>query len=129
MILIVGGYCQGKRDFAKRTWNLADTDLANGAECGADEILEKRAVYNLHLFVRRLGETIQPSTELEFFGSRIAALQNKIVISDEVGLGVVPVCGEERRWREAVGRVCCLLAQNADEVYRVNAGIPAKIKG
>ena len=52
-----------------------------------------------------------------------------IVISDEVGCGVVPIDREEREWREAVGRVCCLLAQRSERVDRVYAGILTCLKG
>lgn len=50
------------------------------------------------------------------------------VISDEVGCGIVPMDRDERAFREANGRVNCLLAEEADEVYRVVAGIFQKIK-
>lgn len=50
------------------------------------------------------------------------------VVSDEVGCGIVPMDRDERVFREANGRVNCLLAEEADEVYRVMAGIFQKIK-
>jgi adenosylcobinamide kinase/adenosylcobinamide-phosphate guanylyltransferase len=59
----------------------------------------------------------------------MADLKGKIVISDETGNGIVPADAEDRRVRETTGRLCCRIAQNADEVYRVFAGIPVKIKG
>ena len=124
MVLIVGGYCQGKLDFAKETWGLADADIADGAACEPGAIFQKSALNSLHLLIRRMSP--EP---LDFFESQMDALRDKIIISDEIGLGVVPIDDEERLWRENVGRVCCLLAQNADEVYRVCAGIPMKIKG
>ena len=51
-----------------------------------------------------------------------------IAVSNEVGSGVVPLDPEERAWREAVGRVGCRIAAEADEVYRVVAGIVQRIK-
>ena len=41
----------------------------------------------------------------------------------------MPVEREERIYREANGRVNCYLAEQADTVYRVIAGIATKIKG
>lgn len=64
----------------------------------------------------------------------LAALADELagrscVICDEVGCGVVPIDPADRAWREAVGRLCCLLAERADVVVRVCCGIPQAIKG
>ena len=53
---------------------------------------------------------------------------NCIVVSDEVGCGVVPIDREERLWREKVGRALCVIAQASDSVTRVICGIGVKIK-
>ena len=52
-----------------------------------------------------------------------------IVVSNEVGLGLVPENKLGRVYRDLLGRANQLLAQRADEVYFMAAGIPAKIKG
>ena len=52
-----------------------------------------------------------------------------IVVSNEVGLGLVPENKLGRVYRDLLGRANQLLAQHADEVYFMAAGIPAKIKG
>ena len=52
-----------------------------------------------------------------------------VVVTDEVGYGIVPMEAEERAWREACGRVCTVLAQQAEEVVRVCCGIGRRIKG
>ena len=58
----------------------------------------------------------------------LAKTQDLVLIYPEVGSGVVPLDPEERTWREAVGRVGCRIAAEADEVYRVVAGIAQRIK-
>lgn len=50
------------------------------------------------------------------------------VVSDEVGCGIVPMDQSERIFREANGRVNCLLAGEADEVYRIVVGVFQRIK-
>lgn len=50
------------------------------------------------------------------------------VVSDEVGSGVVPMQAEERRYREAVGRALCRLAESAESVTRCVCGIGVRIK-
>ena len=42
---------------------------------------------------------------------------------------MVPVEPEQRTWREAVGRLCCRLAQRAERVERIFCGLPMVLKG
>ncbi len=51
-----------------------------------------------------------------------------IIISNEVGMGIVPDNRMGRLYRDALGRVNQTLAQNADEVYFLAAGIPLRVK-
>jgi adenosylcobinamide kinase / adenosylcobinamide-phosphate guanylyltransferase len=51
-----------------------------------------------------------------------------VLVSDEVGLGVVPATPEGRRFRDALGRLNQRLAASADEVHLVVAGIPLRLK-
>lgn len=60
----------------------------------------------------------------------IAAYEgNFIVISNEVGLGLVPESKLGRIYRDLLGKANQILAQRADEVYFMACGIPVKIKG
>ena len=56
-------------------------------------------------------------------------LRGHVVTCDEIGCGVVPIERNDENWREAVGRLCCALAEQADAVIRVWAGVPRFIKG
>ena len=58
---------------------------------------------------------------------RLAA--KAIVTCSEVGAGVVPIDAQERAWREAVGRMSCELASQAEVVVRMVCGIPVVLKG
>lgn len=51
-----------------------------------------------------------------------------VVVSDEVGFGVVPESAGTRRFRDELGRLNQALAAAADEVTLVVAGIPARLK-
>ncbi len=51
-----------------------------------------------------------------------------IIVSNEVGLGLVPETKLGRFYRDLLGKVNQILAQHADEVYFMVAGIPAKVK-
>ncbi len=52
-----------------------------------------------------------------------------IIVSNEVGLGIVPENELARFYRDLLGKVNQLISQKADEVYFMVAGIPLKIKG
>jgi adenosylcobinamide kinase/adenosylcobinamide-phosphate guanylyltransferase len=50
------------------------------------------------------------------------------IVSNEVGMGIVPDNALSRRFRDLAGRLNQELAAIADEVYLVTAGIPLRIK-
>lgn len=103
-ILIVGGAAQGKSAFARSLSPEADI------------------VDNLHKIVRDALENGMPVPKaVDFLG--------KTVVCDELGCGVVPIDTMERDWREMTGRLCCDIAAQADQVYRVCCGMAQCIKG
>jgi adenosylcobinamide kinase / adenosylcobinamide-phosphate guanylyltransferase len=51
-----------------------------------------------------------------------------IIVSNEVGLGVVPAYRMGRLYRDCLGRANQMLAQTADEVFLLVAGIPMTVK-
>jgi len=52
-----------------------------------------------------------------------------IIVSNEVGLGLVPPYPAGRVYRDALGMANQMLAKNADEVYFMVAGIAIALKG
>lgn len=52
-----------------------------------------------------------------------------ILVTNEVGLGIVPENEIARRYRDLVGRCNQQIAAAADDVYLVSCGIPLQIKG
>ena len=51
-----------------------------------------------------------------------------IMVSGEVGLGIVPENALARRYRDLVGQCNQVVARFADKVYLVSCGIPVRIK-
>ena len=51
-----------------------------------------------------------------------------IIVTNEVGLGLVPANEMGRLYRDLLGKANQILAQHADEVYLMVAGMPIKIK-
>ncbi|MEP2718720.1 bifunctional adenosylcobinamide kinase/adenosylcobinamide-phosphate guanylyltransferase [Pseudophaeobacter sp.] len=52
-----------------------------------------------------------------------------VVVSNEVGQGIVPDNTQARRFREAQGRLNITLAARADTVVQVTVGLPHVLKG
>ena len=52
-----------------------------------------------------------------------------VVVSDEVGLGIVPMHAGARAYRDLVGIAHQRLAAMADEAYLLVAGLPVTLKG
>ena len=54
--------------------------------------------------------------------------KDKIIISDEISSGIVPLKKEDRMWREETGRCLQYLSKESSCVYRVFCGISTIIK-
>lgn len=127
MKLIVGGYAQGKLDYVMRKIGEAPCTVTDGnlpeagAEAGVIMIID-----HLHHFIReRLLSGQCPEDELLQF---VEQYPDCILISDEVGNGIVPADAFEREYRERTGRILVELAGRAEEVERVICGIGQRIK-
>lgn len=104
-VFIIGGAHQGKAALARALYPALPL------------------VENLHVRVREeLAAGRDPLALLD-------SLRGHAVTCDEVGCGVIPIDRADEAYREAVGRLCCALAAEADAVVRVTAGIPQYIKG
>lgn len=65
----------------------------------------------------------------EFLAQRfLFADPSRVIVTDEIGGGIVPISGEERNWREETGRTCCCMAALSEQVWRVVCGIGTRIK-
>lgn len=108
MIFVTGPMFAGKRDYVCAALGWTEAELA------------RRAVWDVQ-------ELAAGAEDLEALAEQLA--RNEAVIATEVGGGVVPVAPEQRREREAAGRLACLLARRADTVVRVCCGLPQLLKG
>ena len=124
MELIIGGAHQGKLSLVMaRGYSMAQ--VRDGENCPLHPQQPAEVLYGLHHLIRRAMEEELPIPQLL---SRHIGPET-VVICDEVGCGIVPMEKKQRQWREAVGRACCYLAQQANRVERVCCGIPMTIKG
>ncbi len=123
MYIITGGAFQGKWSYAQKQTGLPAAAFTDGETAGYEDIFHAEGIVNFHLYVRRC-LTGQNEEELEAFAQRLYEENpGLILVTDEVGSGIVPMDPEERAYREAVGRVCTFLARRAQRVDRVVCGI------
>ena len=75
------------------------------------------------------GESFQGAKELDaFFLALEHAPCSLILVSNEVGMGIIPMGPETRRFRDEAGRLNQRVAALADEVIFVFSGLPVEIK-
>lgn len=128
MKLVIGGAYQGKTDAACQLFGYAKENIADGSVCSLDEITKCTAISSFHLYMKRwLKENPEKSAE-DLANFIISENPTVLIITNEIGYGIVPMEREERDWREFTGRVCCILAKEADTVVRVVAGVPMFLK-
>lgn len=132
MDLIIGGFAQGKLEYAKKQYTkhtvVDDSEYNNLLNMSVDE--DETLIWNnLHLCIRDL---LVRGAELgvvdDYVFSVVARFPNLVIISDEIGNGIVPLDEQDRIWREATGRILCRVASESNRVVRVVCGIPTVLK-
>lgn len=131
MILIIGGFAQGKLHYVKQNYvhhedgrevPVLDGTLELPAEAGAGQVV----VNHLHSYIReQLRQGTDPEKAIVNFREEHP---DSILICDEIGNGIVPMEAEERIYRERTGRILEQLAAQANEVVRIVCGIGQRIK-
>ncbi len=112
MILITGARSSGKKDYAKAL-GYSEKDMSS------DIYANCPVLYDMQDLVDPEGDNSHLLPLL---------LKKEVVITNEVGSGVIPVSVSERKGREAAGRLAVLIAKEAESVVRMVCGIPMMIK-
>lgn len=124
MEMIIGGAFQGKASLAKKKY--PQIQWVCGETASGKELLEAEGVLGFHEFIRK---ELKEGRDLSSLAhTLIQENPDLILVSDEVGYGVVPVDAFDRAYRETVGRVCTELAAFCSQVTRVVCGIGMVIK-
>ena len=126
MKLIIGGACQGKKDYVMQKYRITDKEITDGKELNINEITEICCINNFDLLVKKLLTNGENPTK----AAEKILLENPdvIIIMNEIGNGIIPLEKSERIWREEVGRIGCFLAGRAESIERVVCGIAVRIK-
>ena len=116
MELVIGGAFQGKLTWALAHYGLTMADVCDLAV--GDPVPGKRCYCHLEALTRRCGDAAR----------YLPLFADAVVVTREVGGGIVPMDGEERAWREAHGTLVQQLAREAKHVTRVLCGLTEELK-
>ena len=114
-----------------KEWQTVDapTDLAGAIEDAADDrtvLVDCLTLWLNNLMFRK----INIETAVENLEAALAERQAPtVLVSNEVGFGIVPDNAEARRFRDLQGRLNQRIAAMAGRVVLVVAGIPMLVKG
>jgi adenosylcobinamide kinase/adenosylcobinamide-phosphate guanylyltransferase len=119
---------QARRPPAWRTLERS-VDLAQGLVVGdAQTVLVEDLALLLSNYLLQAESSAEERTcgDLKFLFDLPA---NVILVSNEVGMGLVPHYALGRAFRDSLGRLNQLAAARATEVYWLMAGLPLRLKG
>lgn len=126
MKLILGGYANGRTAYAMQNYQLTESDCFDAAAEPLARWNGQRLILHAEQLVNQwLEQGKEPCTEILPWLER---WQNAVLITQEVGCGLVPVTPQQRQLREAVGHFNRLLAECAETVERVCCGLGMQLK-
>lgn len=124
MEMIIGGVYQGKTEYARKQY--PQLRWSDGGSVTEEELMNAQGVIGFQQYIR---SELENGKDVSDLAEKIICKNPDIVlVSQEVGYGVVPVDAFDRKYREAVGRVCTKLAAYSHKVTRVICGIGTVIK-
>ena len=124
MEMIIGGAFQGKLAYAQKQHPAVT--FIEGDSIEGPIPAGTQGIHGFHNYIKK---QMKEGKEVSGLARQIIADHpDLILISDEVGYGVVPIDKFDRAYREAVGRVCTELASYSSKVTRVALGIGTVIK-
>ena len=124
MVFIFGGAYQGKLDYALSRYGKKSIYQCSDSSPNAD--FSNDIINSFHLLI--LAQIRAGVDTIPYIESHLCELSSKIIISDDISCGIVPLSPETRCWRETTGRSLAFISKRAEEVVRVFCGIGTRIK-
>lgn len=130
MELYIGGFAQGKMEYCRELYPHAKVYDENTFFELVTDASEDVVIWNhFHLCVKQL---LQDGKDTDAIAKLISIVEKQhpklLVISDEVGNGIVPMQTDERLYRETTGRLLIEIAKQAQKVVRITCKIAQQIK-
>lgn len=137
MKLVIGGAHQGKSEYAKRKYGRMHPDAsdgtkenfvwADGENCSFEELYSCGGIEHFELLIKRM---LKAGEDISTLPAQIAEKNpDLVIVSTEIGYGLVPVDAFDREYREQTGRILTELAKRSSRVDRVVCGIGVTLKG
>ena len=124
MELYIGGFAQGKLDYV--LGKKGEVSIVQEAGMIKEHHVNQNILfYQFHEWFRQ--EVLKgrnPEAEMDAI---LSEYKNLLIISDEVGNGLIPVAAMEREYRERLGRYLCRIAARSERVERILCGIGQRI--
>lgn len=141
MELYIGGFAQGKLEYVTNKYGCAkvydEKNYKNWVQKAEKEMITEKIIILNHFnnIIKKLFEAdfenaacnAKKLTEWLIY-SEERYKYKLVIISDEIGCGIVPMEKVERAYRECCGRMLIKLADRADVVERIVCMLPQKIK-
>lgn len=99
MEMIIGGAYQGKENYARR--NFPDITWKKGSELTDEELYQADGVLGFHEYIRKSLKEGRDLTDLA--RELLEKNPDVILVSEEVGYGIVPADAFERQYRRSCG--------------------------
>ena len=126
MKLVIGGAFQGKKEYVKQHLNIKEEDMEDGKDASCEAIFRCKCIYHFHEWIKKgMQENWDFANLAEELLKRNPEL---IIITNELGYGVVPVDAFDRAYRETTGRICTEIAGRCEQVIRISCGLGMVIK-
>jgi adenosylcobinamide kinase / adenosylcobinamide-phosphate guanylyltransferase len=107
-----------------------DRVLAEESANGEIVVIDCLTLYAANLLDAEEGDSIAVEGRLErFYAALRAAPCSILLVSNEVGSGIVPAFASGRKFRELLGGINQRVASAADNVLLMVAGLPLALKG
>lgn len=96
MEMIIGGVYQGKENYARK--NFPDITWKKGLELTEEELYQAEGILGFHDYIKRF---LKEGKDLSGLAQELLEKNpNVVLVSEEVGYGIVPADAFERRYRE-----------------------------
>nr|WP_296005470.1 bifunctional adenosylcobinamide kinase/adenosylcobinamide-phosphate guanylyltransferase [uncultured Blautia sp.] len=126
MKLVIGGAFQGKKAYVKQHLKIKEEDMADGKDASYEALFHCRCIYHFHEWIKK---GIEEKWDLKNLAEELLKRNPEVlIITNELGYGVVPVDAFDRTYRETTGRICTEIAAVCEQVIRVSCGLGMVIK-
>lgn len=126
MKLVIGGAFQGKKAYVKQNLKIKEEDMADGKDASYEALFHCRCIYHFHEWIKK---GIEEKWDFKNLAEELLKRNPEVlIITNELGYGVVPVDAFDRTYRETTGRICTEIAAVCEQVIRVSCGLGMVIK-